>query len=42
MALSLGNNHYDMYSFPQNLISVDVDGGRYYMSGGLYGYQTDK
>lgn len=42
MALSLGNNQYDMYSFPQNLISVDVDGGRYYMSGGLYGYQTDK
>lgn len=37
IAISLGGNGLDMFSTPQNLVMAN---GYYYMTGGLYGFQT--
>lgn len=43
MTFSLGENRYDMLGFPQNLILTrDGDIDRFYMSGGLYGFKTQR
>lgn len=43
MTFSLGENRYDMLGFPQNLILTrDEDIDRFYMSGGLYGFKTQR